>query len=190
MKTGQQNYARRFGIPASPKKTILRWEQELFLTGSIKDKASTGEPLTRKGSCAEVEVSGERSSIKSLRKQSAELQIPKTTTLTLMAKDLQLKSFRPTFVNELSDKGREKRRVECGRFLYLFRTIPQRGKQWRAVSSEAGHAIDMRYFMNKTKKLSEILGRRPIFVQKLCCNQKKDLRSDSISNISFVVQKP
>ena len=58
-----------------------------------------------------------------------------------MAKDLQLKSFRPTFVNELSDKDREKRRVECGRFLYLFRTIPQREKQWRAVTSEAGHAI-------------------------------------------------
>ena len=59
MKTGQQNHAKRFGIPASPKKTILRWEQELFLTGSIKDKASTGGPLTRRGSCAEVEVSGE-----------------------------------------------------------------------------------------------------------------------------------
>ena len=38
--------------------------------------------------------------------------------------------------------------------------------QWRAVTSEAGHAIYMQYFTNGTKKLSEILGRRLIFVPK------------------------
>ena len=128
MKTVLQDLARRFGTPAPTKRTILRWEQKLFLIGSMKDKARTRRLLTRSDSCAEVQVSGQQSPIKSLRKQSAELQISKTTTLTLMAKDLQLRSFRLTFVNELSDNDREKRRVVCGRFLHLFRTIAQRSK--------------------------------------------------------------
>ena len=38
--------------------------------------------------------------------------------------------------------------------------------QWRAVTSEVGHAIGLQYFTDKTKKLSEFLGQRTIFVPK------------------------
>ena len=51
------------------------------------------------------------------------------------------------------------------------------------MTSEAGHAIGIRYFSDWTKKLSKILERRPIFVPKLwCCLKKKGLRLESVSD--------
>ncbi|XP_052830399.1 uncharacterized protein LOC128249885 [Octopus bimaculoides] len=98
----------------------------MFLTGSIKDKLRTGRPSMRRDTCADVEASVLRSTSKSLRNRSSELRILKAERLTHMTKDLHLKSFRPTFINELSDNDRDKRRVAYRRFLDVFPTIPQR----------------------------------------------------------------
>lgn len=48
--------------------------------------------------------------------------------LTHITKDLDLKLFKPSFVNELSNKDMDKRRVACGQLLDLFPTIPKHGK--------------------------------------------------------------
>ena len=42
--------------------------------------------------------------------------------------------------------------------------------QWRAVTSEAGHAIYMQYFTNGTKKLSE-MGQKNFFITKIFANE-------------------
>lgn len=122
------DFVRRFHKAAPPKRTILRWENKLFLTGSIKDKPRTGRPTTRQETCAAVEGSVLRSPKKSLRKRASELSIPHTTMLRHMTKDLGLRAFRPTAVNELSDTDMNKRHAACARLLEVFPTLPQRGK--------------------------------------------------------------
>lgn len=111
MEAVRHNFTENFGKPASPKMTILRWEHKLFFTGSIKDKSSTERPSTRRDTCTVVEASVLRSQKKSLRKGSSELRIPKITMLTHMTKGLYLKSFQPTFNNELSDNDMDKRHL-------------------------------------------------------------------------------
>lgn len=111
MEDVRHDFTARFGKPAPPKRTILRWEHKLFLTGSIKDKPRTGRPSTRRDTCAEVKASVLQSPKKSLRKRSSELGIPKTTMLTHMTQDLDLKLFKPSLVNELSDNDMDKRHV-------------------------------------------------------------------------------
>ncbi|CAI9727076.1 putative sodium-dependent excitatory amino acid transporter glt-4 [Octopus vulgaris] len=46
MEDVRHDFTARFGRLAPPKKTILRRELKLFLTGSIKDKPRTGQPST------------------------------------------------------------------------------------------------------------------------------------------------
>ena len=57
------------------------------------------------------------------------------------------------------------------------------------MTFEVGHAVSMptlvmQHFMGRTKKLSEILGRRAIFVPKSCCSKKKrkGLHLESVSD--------
>ncbi|XP_078450968.1 U11/U12 small nuclear ribonucleoprotein 25 kDa protein isoform X2 [Lampetra planeri] len=128
MKDVRKDFCERFNKDAPPKWTILRWEHKLFSTGSILDKKRTGRPSKRKEQCAAVALSVERSPEKSLRKRSSELGIPKTTLLTCMKDYRKLKSFKPTFVNELSDAGLQKRSEACGQFGEVFEILPQLGK--------------------------------------------------------------
>ena len=118
----------RFGRNAPPKRTLLRWEQKLFATGSIKDKQRSGRPSTRGEQCRDVAESVERSPMKSTRKRAAELGIPRSTLRKHMKRDLKLHPYRPTSVQELSDVDLNRRKEACDALLQVFDTIPKRGK--------------------------------------------------------------
>lgn len=91
MKNVQEDFQIRFNKESPPKRTIMRWEQKLFATGSILDKTRTGRPSKREEKCAAVAISIQTSPETSLRKRSAELGISKTTLLRHLREDLKLK---------------------------------------------------------------------------------------------------
>ncbi|XP_076354128.1 uncharacterized protein LOC143248961 [Tachypleus tridentatus] len=103
---------------------MSNWESKLFETGNIKDAPPSGRPVKHRESCAGVEESVINSPLKSTRKRSAELGIPRATTQTFIKKDMKVKAF----VNELSDADRENRKLTCDELLRIFNTIPSRGK--------------------------------------------------------------
>lgn len=112
----------RFGKPSPNRKTLLTWSKKAFVTGSVLDAPRCGRPSTRVESCAAVEESIQRSPMKSTRKRSAELDIPRSTMMDYVRKDLKMKCFRPVSVNELSDGDLEKRIEACRLMLHRFRT--------------------------------------------------------------------
>ncbi|KAK5644610.1 hypothetical protein RI129_005910 [Pyrocoelia pectoralis] len=69
------DYQLRFGREPPSNRTLLRLEQKLFPTGSVKDKPRSGRPSTGWEQCREVGSSP----MKSTRKRSAELDIPRPT---------------------------------------------------------------------------------------------------------------
>ena len=94
----------RFGKPAPSRSIPYLWEKKVFETGSVLDQTRSGRPETRKETCAGVQESLQQSPKKSTRKRSAELGIPRATTMMdHMKKDLDIKAYTPMSVNQLSD---------------------------------------------------------------------------------------
>lgn len=102
----RQRFVDRFGIPAPPKITILRWEKKLFTLGSVTDKPRSGRKVTRQDTCASVADSILQSPMKSIRKRSLELGVPRSTMMRHMKKDLGLHTFQAQLVNELCDQDK------------------------------------------------------------------------------------
>ena len=128
IKTIRDRFSARFHKEAPLKAALLKWERKLFLTGNIKDAPRSGRPKTRIEQCAAVEQSIADSPLKSTRKRSSELGIPRTTMRRHMKEDLDMRCWRPQFVNELTDDDRDKRVACCNALLDTFITIPSRGK--------------------------------------------------------------
>ena len=128
MDTISGKFRERFNKNPPTRKTMSNWESKLFETGNIKNAPRSGRPVKRRESCAGVKESVINSPLKSTRRRSAELGIPRATIQTFVKKDLEVKEWRPTFVNELSDTDRENRKLACDELLRIFNTIPSRGK--------------------------------------------------------------
>ena len=101
MSTIRKRFEERFGIPAPPKITILRWEKKLFTLGSVLDKPRTGRKMKRQDMCAGVAASLQQSPGQSTRKRSLALGIPRTTMMRYIKKDLGLQNLG----SELCERG-------------------------------------------------------------------------------------
>ena len=73
---------------------------------------------------AAVGASIERSPMKSTWKQSSELGVPQSTMRDHMKKDLNVRPYRPTFMNELSDGDMDQRYESCRALLDTFSNAP------------------------------------------------------------------
>ena len=67
-----------------------------------------------------VAASIERSPLKSTWKRLSELGVPRSTMQDHMKKDFNVRPYRPTFVNELSDGDMERRYELCHALLDTF----------------------------------------------------------------------
>ena len=80
---------------APPRKATLRdWEERAFTLGSVKDRPRSGRKTTRLETCAAVAASIERSPVKSTRKRSSELGVPRSTMQDHTKKDLNVRPYR------------------------------------------------------------------------------------------------
>jgi hypothetical protein len=72
--------------------------------------------------CHAVATSVTQSPVKSNRKRSAELGIPRSTMMDHMKLDLKVKPFHPLHVNELSDADMNAWKDACRALLAVFRS--------------------------------------------------------------------
>ena len=96
-------FLERFNKAPPRRATLLDWEKRAFALGSVKDRTRSGRKTTLLETCAAGAASIECSPLKSTRKQSSELGLPRSTMRDHMKKDLNVRPYGPTFVNELSD---------------------------------------------------------------------------------------
>jgi hypothetical protein len=82
-----------FGVEPPRKATMLGWEKRAFATGSVKDRPRGFRPTTRRETCHTVAASVTQSPVKSTRKRSAELGIPRSTMMDHMKLDLKVRLF-------------------------------------------------------------------------------------------------
>ena len=92
----------------------------------MKNKRS--RKTARLETCAAVAASIERSPVKSTRKRSSELGVPRSTMRDHVKKDLNVRLYRPTFVNELSDGNMDRRYESCCALLDTFSNAVFRSK--------------------------------------------------------------
>jgi len=76
--------------------TLLDWEKRGFALGSVKDRPRSGRKTARLETSAAVAASIERSLMKSKRKRSTELGVPRSTMRDHMKRDLNVRPYRPT----------------------------------------------------------------------------------------------
>ena len=113
-------YRERFNKAPPRRATLLDWEKRAVALGSVKDRPWIGRKTTRLVTCAAVAASIERSPMKLTRKRSSELGVPWSTMRDHMKKDVNVRPYRPTFVNELSDGDMDRRYESCSALLDTF----------------------------------------------------------------------
>ena len=113
-------FRERFNKAPPRRATLLDWEKRAFSLGSVKDRPRTGRKSTRLETCAAVAASIERSPVKSTRKRSSELGVPRSTLRDHMKKDLNVRPYCPTFMNELSDGDMDRCYESCCDLLDTF----------------------------------------------------------------------
>jgi hypothetical protein len=95
-------FSQRFDKPAPMRETMRAWEKA-FSTGSVLYLKRSGGPASRQHRVDTVEASCSRSLLKSSRKRSSELGIPRSTVQKIIKEDSGLKPFKPVCVNGISD---------------------------------------------------------------------------------------
>jgi len=113
-------FRERFNKAPPQRVTLLDWEKRAFALGSVKDRPRSGRKTMCLETCAAVAASIERSPVKSTRKRSSELGLPWSTMRDHMKKDLNVRPYRPTFVNELSDGDMDQCCESCCALLDTF----------------------------------------------------------------------
>ena len=73
-------------------------------------------------------ASTESSAMKSTRKRSSELGVPRSTMRHHMKKDLNVRPYRPTFLNDLWDGDMDRRYESCRALLDIFTNAVSRSK--------------------------------------------------------------
>jgi hypothetical protein len=86
-------FREQFNKAQPQRATLLDWEKQAFTLGSVIDRPRSGRNTTRLETCAAVAASNERSPMKSTRKRSSELGVPRTTMQDHMKKDLNVKLY-------------------------------------------------------------------------------------------------
>ncbi|XP_014780205.1 uncharacterized protein LOC106876238 [Octopus bimaculoides] len=81
-------FQERFGKPSPTPRILREWEKKVFETGSVLDAPRCGRPRTRFEHLTAIQESLIRSPSLSMRKRSAELQIPKSTLRKILKLDL------------------------------------------------------------------------------------------------------
>ena len=94
----------------------------------MKDTLSHQYRVAEKSPSPDQYATIERSPMKSTRKQSSELGVPRSTMQDHMKKDLNVRPYRPTFVNELSDGDMDRRYESCRAVLDTFSNAVSRSK--------------------------------------------------------------
>ena len=113
---------------APPRRTILLdWEKRAFAFGSVKDRSRSGRKQ-RAWRRAAVAAPLNVTQMKSTRKRSSEFGVPRSTMRDHMKKDLNVRPYRPTFVNELSDGDMDRRYESCRALLDTFSNAVFRSK--------------------------------------------------------------
>jgi hypothetical protein len=120
METVKEKFRGRFGVEPPRKATMLGWQIRAFATGSVKDRPRGGRPITRQETYHAVAASVTQSPVKSTRKRSAELAIPRSTMMDHIKLDLKVRSFHLLHVNELSDTDMNAREDACRTLLAVF----------------------------------------------------------------------
>jgi len=110
----------RFNKAPPQRVTLLNWGKRVFTRGNVKDRPWSWRKTMRLETCAAVAASIEHSPMKSTRKRSSELGVPRSTMQDHMKKDLNVRPFRPTFVNELSDGDMDRHYESCRALLDTF----------------------------------------------------------------------
>ena len=118
------NFKERFKKNPPTRKTMSNWESKLFETGYTKDASRSGRPVKCRELCESLEQSTINFPLKTTRKRLAELDIPQTTMMSYMKKNLEVKAWWPSFVNELSGADRKKRKLVCDKLKRIFIKIP------------------------------------------------------------------
>ena len=111
-------FRERFNKAPPRRVTLLDWEKRACALGSVKDRPRSGRKTTRLETCAAIAASNERSPMKSTRSKM----------LDHMKKDLNVRPYRPTFVNVLSDSGMDRRYESCRALLDIFSGAVSRSK--------------------------------------------------------------
>jgi len=117
------------GFNKAPLRTasLLDWEIRAFALGSVKEMLRSGRKTTRLETRAVVAASKERSPVKSTWKRSSEFGVPRSTTRD-MKKELNMRPYRPTFVNKLSDGNMDRCYESCCALLDTFSNAVSRSK--------------------------------------------------------------
>ena len=118
---------KRFNKAPPRRASLLDWEKRAFALGSVKERPRSGRKTTRLETCAAVAASKERSPVKSTRKRSSEFGVPRSTTRD-MKKELNMRPYRPTFVNKLSDGNMDRCYESCCALLDTFSNAVSRSK--------------------------------------------------------------
>ena len=121
-------FRERFSKAAPRRATLLDWGKRAFALGSVKDRLQNGRKATRLETRAAVAAAIERSPLKSTRKRSSELGVSRSTMLDHMKKDLDVRPYHPTFVNELSDGDMDRHYESCRALLDTFSNAISRSK--------------------------------------------------------------
>jgi len=150
---------------APPRRTILLdWKKPAFVLGSVKDRSRSGRKTTRLETCAAVAASIERSPMKSTRKRSSELGVPRSTVRNHMKKDLNVRPCRPTFVNELWNDYVVRRYESCRALLDTFSNAVFRSKVLfsdECAIYRSARDRNMMFWSKENPNFTQELGRNP-----------------------------
>ena len=89
---------------------MSKWESK-FEAGNAKDASRLGRPGKPRESCESLEQSVINFPLKSTRKRLAALGFSLPTMIFYMKKNLEVKAWWPSFMNELGDADREKKKT-------------------------------------------------------------------------------
>ena len=106
-------FRERFNKAPLRRTTLLDWEKRAFALVGVRDRPRSGRKTACLETCAAVAAVIERSPMKSTRKRSSEFGVPRSTVRDHMKKDLNVRQYRPAFVNELSDGDMDRRYESC-----------------------------------------------------------------------------
>ena len=93
--------------------TLLDWEKWAFALRSIEDRPRSGRRTTCLETWSGCPLPLNVPPMKSTWKRSSELGVSRSTMRDHMKKDLNVRLYRPTFVNELSDGNMDRRYESC-----------------------------------------------------------------------------
>jgi len=117
----------RFNKAPPRRASLMDWEKRAFALGSVKERPRSGRKTTRLTTRAVVAASKEFSPAKSIQKRSSEFGVPRSTTRD-MKKDLNVRPYRPTFMNKLSDGNMDRCYESCRALLDTFSNAVSRPK--------------------------------------------------------------